>query len=77
MKRYEIVFTRAFGSCLYHIQVSSNGAYVRYDDVKDFIDMAYHEYDPRPDGKRCRICREKEEHAMHHWLPNSPEKDDA
>lgn len=70
MKRYSPLYLH------YTMSETPKGDYVRYEDVKDFIDMAYHEYEPRPDGKRCRICKEKEEHAMHHWFPEPPEKDD-
>ena len=74
MKRYQIVIKKSFGGCLYHIEESPNGTYVRYEDVKDFIDMAYHKYDPRPDSKRCRVFKENEEHAMHHWIGEDDEK---
>lgn len=73
MKRYSLQFLDQAPDLYEHPQ----GDYVRYEDVKDFIEEAYHEYEPRPDGKRCRVCKEKEEHAMHHWQSEPPENPNA
>ena len=64
MKRLRPHFS--INDCFLGMIEHPQGKYCLYEDVKDFIDQAMHEYTPRPDGLRCRWCKEREEHPMHY-----------